>query len=267
MTLIEKVRSGKITLDIKKLAKKERVKVSDLCNNIKSGKTVILKNKLHFIERVCAIGKGLSTKVNANIGTSEGNADLNLELSKLRLSEELGADAIMDLSTSSNLVSIRIKILEKTKIPLGTVPMYEIAVLGQKKYGRLEKIPGSFFIEVLRRQAKEGVDFFTIHSGVTRKTVSLLEKSKRIMGMVSRGGALTMEWMLKNSEENPFYSHFDEVIDIAKEFDITLSLGDGMRPGAIADANDKPQIGELKLLGILQRKSFKKGVQVMIEGP
>jgi phosphomethylpyrimidine synthase len=267
MTLIEKIRSGKIPNYIKKVAKKETVKSSYLCSSIKSGKAVVPKNKIHTLERVCAIGKGFSTKVNANIGTSEGNADLCLELNKLKLAEDLGADAIMDLSTSFDLVSIRKKILEKTRIPLGTVPIYEIAVLGRKQYGRLERIPDTFFIETLRKQARDGVDFFTIHSGVTRKTVSILQKSKRIMGMVSRGGALTMEWMLKNSKENPFYSHFDEVLDIAKEFDVTLSLGDGMRPGAINDANDKPQIDELKLLGLLQQKAFKKGVQVMIEGP
>ena len=267
MTLIEKIKSGKIPSHIKKIAKKECANISSLCKNIASGKVVVPKNKLHSIERLCAIGKGLSTKVNANIGTSEGNSDIKLELDKLRLSENLGADTIMDLSTSNNLVSVRREIIEKTRIPLGTVPMYEIAVLGQKQYNRFERIPDGFFIEVLLRQAKEGVDFFTIHSGITKKTVSILEKSKRIMGMVSRGGALTMEWMLKNSKENPFYSHFDEVIDIAKEFDITLSLGDGMRPGAIVDANDGAQLGELKLLGVLQKRAFKRGVQVMIEGP
>ena len=173
----------------------------------------------------------------------------------------------MDLSTGKGLRKTRSGILEKANIPLGTVPVYEIMIAGAEKYGSLAGIPESFFIKTIESQAAEGVDFFTIHAGVTLETVNSLMKAGRTMGIVSRGGAILLEWMLKNSRENPLYRFFDEILDIARRFDITLSLGDGMRPGAIVDATDKPQIDELMVLGTLQKRALKKGVQVIIEGP
>ena len=252
---------------IEKIAKYEGVSPDKLKKKIRSGTVVIPKNKKHSLKKPCAIGKGLWTKVNANIGTSRDFSSINFELKKLKAVESLGADAVMDLSTSRDLRRVRAKILEKSKIPLGTVPVYEIAILGARKYGRVERIPESFFIKTLEAQAKEGVDFFTIHAGVTERTVKSLKETKRVMGIVSRGGAILVEWMLKNAKENPFYSLFDEILDIAKAYGVCLSLGDGMRPGAVIDATDTAQIDELLVLGYLQKIALKKGVQTMIEGP
>ncbi|MBL7155727.1 MAG: phosphomethylpyrimidine synthase ThiC [Candidatus Omnitrophica bacterium] len=267
MTIIEKVKKNTEVALIKNVAKTEGVAPCEIIRGIADGTIVIPKNRKRRIKKPCAIGKGLRTKINANIGTSLDIPSIDGELRKLKVSEKFGADTIMDLSTSKNLKNVRKEILENSNIPLGTVPIYEIAVLGAKKYGGVENIPESFFIDVIERQAKEGVDFFTIHAGVTQKTLQALKSSDRIMGIVSRGGAILMEWMLKNSKENPLYKQFDEIIGIAKEFDITLSLGDGMRPGAVIDATDEPQIEELLVLGALQKKAFRSGVQVIIEGP
>ncbi|MFH1594183.1 MAG: phosphomethylpyrimidine synthase ThiC [Candidatus Omnitrophota bacterium] len=267
MTLIEKVKAGISPSIIKRIAAVEKIDKSILSENISRGYVVIPKNRKRPLKKPCAIGKGLATKINANIGTSRDQSSVAFELKKLKKAESLGADTVMDLSTSKDLKKVRANILENSNIPLGTVPLYEIAVLGTQQYGSLESIPESFFMDTIRDQATEGVDFFTIHSGITQKTVKSLIESNRIMGMVSRGGAILMEWMLRNGLENPLYRMFDEIIDIAKSFDITLSLGDGMRPGAIADATDKPQLDELLVLGDLQRRAFRKGVQVIIEGP
>ena len=267
MTIIEKSKKGIETAIVKKVAKTEGLSSREITKNIADGTAVAPKNKIRSLKTPCAIGKGLRTKINANIGTSKDYSRIDFELRKLKVAESLGVDTVMDLSTSKDLRRVRTRLLEKSNIPLGTVPIYEIAILGSKKYGSIAKIPESFFIKTLKDQAKEGVDFFTIHAGVTQNTVKSLKMSNRIMGIVSRGGAILLEWMLKNSKENPFYTFFDETIDIAKEFDITLSLGDGMRPGAIIDATDAPQIDELLVLGQLRNKAFKKGVQVIIEGP
>ena len=267
MTLIEKSKKGITTALVQKIAKSEGVNPAVLTKNIAAGTAVLPKNKKRSFKNPCAVGKGLKTKINANIGTSEDFTRIKSELRKLKVAEEFGADTVMDLSTSKNLKSVRAKILEKSTIPVGTVPIYEIVVMGARKYGSISEIPESFFIKTIEGQAKEGVDFFTIHAGVTQKTVESLSASKRTMGIVSRGGAILLEWMLKNSAENPLRKRFDEILDIAKAFDLTLSLGDGMRPGAIVDATDDPQIDELLVLGHLQKTALKKGVQVIIEGP
>jgi len=267
MTLIEKAKKNISTELLTKVAKIESISPKKLRNSIARGRAVIPKSKIRNLKVPCAIGENLRTKINANIGTSKDYSSVGFELKKLRVAEDLGIDTVMDLSTSKDLKRVRRRILEETKVPLGTVPMYEIAILGVKKFGSIEDIPESFFLKILREQAKEGVDFFTIHSGVTQKSLRALKKNPRIMGVVSRGGAILLDWMIQNSRENPMYKRFDEIIDIAKEFDITLSLGDGMRPGALADATDDAQVEELMILGQLQKEAFKKGVQVIIEGP
>ncbi|MBN1353620.1 MAG: phosphomethylpyrimidine synthase ThiC [Candidatus Omnitrophica bacterium] len=268
MNFLEAVKKGKgIPPIVKKIAFYEDVTSRLITRNLSLGKVVIPHNKKRTIKTPCAIGAGLRTKVNANIGTSTDRSDVKLELEKLAVAELAGADTVMDLSTSKNLKAVRTILLDKTNLPLGTVPIYEIAILGAVRYGALDKIPEDFFIKVLKEQAEEGVDFFTIHAGVTKKTLASLRKNPRIMGIVSRGGAILAEWMLKNSCENPFYRLFDEVVDIAKEFDVTLSLGDGLRPGSVLDATDRPQIEELRVLGNLQKVAFRKNVQVIIEGP
>lgn len=267
MSLIEKSKKGIQTPIIKKIAKSEGVAGKAITENIAKGTVVIPKNKITSLKRPCGIGKGLKTKINVNIGTSADYSSANFELRKLKAAESLGADTVMDLSASKDLKKVRARILERSNIPLGTVPIYEIAILGARKYGSVAKIPESFFIKTIEAQAKEGVDFFTIHAGVTQETLSSLKSSKRVMGMVSRGGAILFEWMTENSKENPLYRLFDEILDIAKDFDITLSLGDGMRPGSVIDATDGPQIDELLVLGRLQKTALQKGVQVIIEGP
>lgn len=264
MTLIEKAKKAQTNSLIRKIGKIEKVSAEDLCNRISKGHVVIPKNKIHSLPKPCGIGKGLKTKVNVNIGTSPDFSDTNKELKKLALSIDLGADTIMDLSVGKNLRETRKRILEICPIPLGTVPIYEVAVNAKNDISAIKE---SDIVNILKIQAKEGVDFFTIHAGITKKTVKVLEKSKRLIDIVSRGGAIIYRWMATHNKENPLYSRFDEVIDIAREFDITLSLGDGMRPGAIADATDKAQIEELKTLGELQKRALKKGVQVIIEGP
>ncbi len=252
---------------IERIARCEKVAPEKLTRGIQKGTIVALKNKIRSLKTPCAIGEGMRTKVNANIGTSEDFSSIDFELKKLNAAESSGADTIMDLSTSGDLKRVRRKILEKSKIPLGTVPVYETAILGAKKYGSIKAIPESFFIKTIEGQAKEGVDFFTIHSGVTRQTIKSLKESKRVMGIVSRGGAILTEWILENSKENPLYKFFDEIIDIAKAYHVCLSLGDGMRPGAIVDATDTAQLDELITLGRLRKIALKKGVQTIIEGP
>jgi phosphomethylpyrimidine synthase len=173
----------------------------------------------------------------------------------------------MDLSTGPMINPTRRKILAESTVPVGTVPIYEIVINGLKKFNFIKDIPADYMLGILEGQAKEGVDFFTIHAGVTLQVIQTLKKNPRILDIVSRGGAFLAEWMIENDKENPFYEHFNEVIDIAKRYDVTLSLGDGLRPGAIADATDSPQVLELLTLGELQKRALAKGVQVMIEGP
>jgi phosphomethylpyrimidine synthase len=189
------------------------------------------------------------------------------ELKKMEECERLGADTIMDLSTGARLEETRRRILAASNIPVGTVPIYEIVIKGLKKRGSIASITAEDMFSVLESQAKEGVDFFTIHAGVTKRALSLLKENPRILDIVSRGGAFLAEWIMTNKRENPFYENFDRVIDIARRYDVTLSLGDGLRPGSVLDATDKPQIAELVVLGELQKRALKKGVQVMIEGP
>lgn len=232
--------------------------------DIQEGRTVFLKNSSHQIEKPCCVGKGLRVKVNANIGMSPGHSDEELEVRKMRSAVSAGADAVMDLSTGSGLKELRKRLLAECPVPLGTVPVYEIACNTDKDFSEVKE---SAFIDVLKQQAQEGVDFFTIHSGIDLRAVKKLERHPRILNVVSRGGALLASWMEANGRENPFITHFDEVIDIAREYRITLSLGDSLRPGAIADATDELQIQELINMGEQQKKALAAGVQVMIEGP
>ncbi|MDD5449276.1 MAG: phosphomethylpyrimidine synthase ThiC, partial [Candidatus Omnitrophica bacterium] len=238
-----------------------------LMEDILSGKTVIANNKKRRIPRVCVIGSGLKTKVNANIGTSADRPDLRAELKKLEAAVRAGADTVMDLSTGGDLKKIRKQILKECCLPVGTVPIYEAAVEITRRNRQFKDITAAQFFDCLERQAEDGVDFFTIHAGVTRETVKRLQDQGRILDIVSRGGAILAEWMLTNDRENPFFEMFDRVIDIAKRYDITLSLGDGLRPGALADGTDRAQAQELIILGELAKKAKQSGVQVMIEGP
>jgi len=264
MNLIDTARKGKTNKLIRCVSRAEGISINNLKADISSGYSVIPKNKNRDIEKPCGIGRNLSTKVNVNIGTSPDSEDIKTELKKLKESVKLGADTVMDLSVGKNVRNTRRIILERCQVPLGTVPIYEAAV---KSTDDIRGINERDMMKVLLEQAEDGVDFFTIHAGVTKESVKYIAKKKRVIDIVSRGGAILYKWIMLNNRENPFYRHFDEVLDLARTYDITLSLGDGMRPGAIADATDQAQIAELKILGKLQQRALKKGVQTMIEGP
>ena len=267
MTQIDIARSGRVSPEVTRAAKDEHLGTDTIRRGLSDGTIVIPKNKNRKVSKPCAIGRGLRTKINANIGTSKDSSDIAGEIKKMEAAIHLGSDAIMDLSTGDAIARTRQKILEESAVPVGTVPIYEIVIAGLKRFGFIKDIPVDYMLRILEKQAKEGVDFFTIHAGVTSYALQTLKKNPRILDIVSRGGAFLAEWMLENGRENPFYEHFDEVCDIAKSHDVTLSLGDGLRPGAIADATDSPQILELVTLGQLQKKALRRGVQVMIEGP
>jgi phosphomethylpyrimidine synthase len=267
MTQIEMAIRNRVTGLVRKAAKRDGVTYRYLIEGLKKGTIVIPANKLRDIKRPCAIGKGLHTKINANIGTSPYRGSVKEELEKLDVCQRYNADTVMDLSTSADLKDIRKAILNKSALPVGTVPLYEVAVDMKKKGLGFSDATEEDIFNVIRSQAEAGVDFFTIHAGVTKKALNILKRNKRVAGIVSRGGALIAEWMSKNKKENPLYENFDNVIKIAKEFDICLSLGDGLRPGSVCDATDRPQVEELKVLGVLAKKAHEQGVQVMIEGP
>jgi phosphomethylpyrimidine synthase len=267
MTRIEAARRGVISREMALVAKDESVAGEFVCRSIARGTIVIPGNNRRRIEKPCGIGEGLRTKINANIGTSKDSSIIAAEIAKMRAAISLGADTIMDLSTGSKLAETRRQILKSSKVPVGTVPIYEIAVKGIKAHDSIQGVSVEEMFAVLEEQAEDGVDFFTIHAGVTKGTLRSLKENPRILDIVSRGGAFLAEWMISNKRENPFYEHFDRLIALAKKFDITLSLGDGLRPGSIWDATDKPQIAELVILGELRNRALKAGVQVIIEGP
>ncbi|MCU0665869.1 MAG: phosphomethylpyrimidine synthase ThiC [Candidatus Omnitrophica bacterium] len=267
MTQLEAAKKNIITALVEEIAKSESIPAEVLSCLIKKSKAVIPLNKNHRVARPFAVGMGLRTKVNANIGTSTDHPDIEEELKKLDAACSAGADAVMDLSVGADIALIRKKIIDSSPVPVGTVPIYEIAVNSASRKNKPLGFDIEDILEVLQLQAKQGVDFFTIHAGVTIKSVEALNRSKRIMGVVSRGGAILAAWIKTHKKENPFYEHFDKILDIAYEHDVCLSLGDALRPGSIFDATDKAQIAELKILGELAARANKKNVQVMIEGP
>ncbi len=267
MTQLEYAKNNIITPLMKRIAYKEGKNPNLILKWVKEGRVVILHNRKRNIKKPCAVGWGLRTKINANIGTSTDKSQISDELRKIEVAVKYGADTIMDLSVGGNLKKIRKQILEYSPVPVGTVPVYEIAVNAQKIKGNFLKFSIDDILDNLESQAKEGVDFFTIHAGVTRKSLGVLKKHKRILDIVSRGGAILASWIARNKKENPFYEYFDKILDIAYDYDITLSLGDGLRPGSILDATDNAQIAELKILGDLANRAKKRNVQVMIEGP
>ncbi len=267
MTQLEAAKQHIVTPLMERIAGDEKVTVESLRSGLASGVIVIPRNKTRRLTQPCGIGKGLRTKVNANLGTSTDKEDIGQELKKLATAVSYGADAVMDLSVGGNLASIRAAILSHSPVPVGTVPVYEIAVNSQQKRRDPLAFDHKDMLKVLEAQARQGVDFFTIHSGVTKANAAALVRQKRLMGIVSRGGALIAAWMRRHRKENPFFAYFDEILQIAREYDVCLSLGDGLRPGSIFDATDAPQIAELKTLGELAQRCRKAGVQAMIEGP
>jgi phosphomethylpyrimidine synthase len=267
MTQMQYAISGKITKEMEIVAKEEQVSLEWLREEIANGKIVIPKNHNHtFNPR--AIGKGLSVKINANIGTSPLRCNLNEELEKLDIAVKYGADSVMDLSTGGNLHEILKTILLHSKVMIGTVPIYSVTTKVLKNdLNDISKLDFEDVFDEIEYQAKLGVDFMTLHCGITKRSISFLENDERIMGIVSRGGSIIRAWMAKNKAENPLYEQFDRLLDICERYDVTISLGDGLRPGANADATDRGQIAELLVLGELVERARKRGVQVMVEGP
>ncbi|MDI6740956.1 MAG: phosphomethylpyrimidine synthase ThiC [Candidatus Edwardsbacteria bacterium] len=252
---------------IKRIAEEEKLRFEFIRNGVERGTIVVPVNKNRRLLKPCAVGHGTRTKVNANIGTSQDLCDLPAELEKLKAAVGAGADTIMDLSTGGDIDAIRREILAQCPVPVGTVPIYQAAIEAVKKKKSLVEMTADEIFEVIERQAKDGVDFITVHCGITMNSVQRLKEQGRVAGVVSRGGAFTIEWMSYNKKENPLYEHYGRLLSIAKEHNVCLSLGDGLRPGCLADATDRAQIQELLILGELVQKAREAGVPAMVEGP
>ncbi len=264
MTQLLAAKAGQITAEMERVAQQEGLEPEAILREVVAGRLVIPANPKHLAGKleVTGIGRVLRTKINANIGTSPVSSDTANEVAKLCVAARFGADAVMDLSVGTDLDAIRRGLLDNSPLPLGTVPIYQVA---QENPGDFDGLDFAEMIEVCRRQAEQGVDFFTIHAGLLRSHLELSEK--RLAGIVSRGGALLAKWMVTNNRENPFYEHFDELCGLLAEHDVTISLGDALRPGCLADATDKAQIAELRTIGELTERAQGFGVQVIVEGP
>lgn len=268
MTQLEYARQGETTEAMEKTAASEGISAETIRQGIAEGTIVITQNVKHRTISPLAIGKGLRTKINANIGTSKDHTNVEEELAKVRAAIEAGADTIMDLSTGPAIGETRKTVIQASTVPVGTVPIYQAAVeMPEKKNRPMVEMTADDLFEVIERHGEDGVDFITVHCGVTLRSVETIKKEGRLMGVVSRGGAILVEWMHYNKKENPLFESYDRLLEIAKAYDMTLSLGDGLRPGCLADATDRGQIQELLLLGELTERAWAKGVQVMIEGP
>lgn len=267
MTQMEQARKGMITDAMKRVASKEEIDVEKLRLSVAQGTVVIPANINHKHLDPIGIGKGLTIKVNANIGTSLDRADIDEELLKLSAAINAKADAIMDLSTGGDITKIRQSILQASNIPVGTVPIYQAAVETAGNLGGIIRLTPDILFEAVEAHAEDGVDFMTVHCGITLNVLERLRLQGRTTDIVSRGGAFLTAWMLHHQKENPFYEHFERLLSIARKYDITLSLGDALRPGSLADATDRAQIQELLTLGELTERAWEAGVQVMIEGP
>ena len=268
MTQYEQAQAGAISPQMRRVAEREDISVERVRDELAAGRLVIPANRIHLAGvgdsagklDPCAIGRAVTTKINANIGTSPVSSCMERELIKLQWAVRYGADTVMDLSTGGDLDAIRRSVLASVTVPVGTVPIYSMIV--DKP---IEELTTDDILETIRAQAEQGVDFFTIHAGILRKHLSLLGSRK--MGIVSRGGSLLAKWMMHHGRENPFYEMFDEISDIMREYDVTYSLGDGLRPGCLADASDEVQFAELQTLGELVERARQAGVQVIVEGP
>ncbi|MEN2998192.1 MAG: phosphomethylpyrimidine synthase ThiC [Brevinematia bacterium] len=263
MTQIELAREGIITEEMKTVALKEGVTPEFVRNEVSIGRAIIPANPKHLeigLDPI-VIGKHFRTKINANIGTSKLNPSIDEEIQKLSYVKEYGADTVMDLSTGGDLDKIRTTLLKEATMPFGTVPIYQVLT----ERGEIEKITEDDILSVIELHAEQGVDFMTLHAGLLRDFIPLAKN--RVTGIVSRGGSIIANWMVIKGKENPIYTNFDKILDICRKHDVTISLGDGLRPGCIEDSTDSAQLAELKVLGELTKRAWEKGVQVMIEGP
>ena len=267
MTQLEMAKQGALSHQVKQVARQEGTSQEIVQQYTAEGKIVIPANVNHTNLVPCGIGNGLTIKVNANLGTSSDYGSKDSELEKLRTAIHFGADAVMDLSTGGDISAIRQAIIAASTLPVGTVPIYQVGIEAIERHGAIVNMTIDEIFAVIEQQAKDGVDFMTVHCGVTQAAIARLKKQRRLTDVVSRGGAFIIGWMLYNDRENPLYEYFDRLLDIARKFDVTLSLGDGMRPGSIADATDRAQIEELITLGELVEQAREAGIQTMVEGP
>ena len=264
VTQMNAARQNIITEQMDVVAKKEKISVKTLCERIAAGTVVIPANRNHKSLSPEGIGQGLRTKINVNLGISGDSVDYEREMEKVKICQKYNVEAIMDLSNYGKTSDFRQKLIETSSAMIGTVPMYDAI-------GYLEKdlldITAEDFLSVVEAHAKQGVDFVTIHAGITKDVISLFKETKRLTNIVSRGGSLLFAWMEMTGKENPFYEYYDDVLEILRSYDVTISLGDAMRPGSIHDSTDAGQIAELTQLGLLTKKAWSRDVQVMVEGP
>ncbi|MFC1864490.1 phosphomethylpyrimidine synthase ThiC [Chloroflexota bacterium] len=267
MTQLELAREGTISPQMESVAQHEGVEAEFIRQGVAEGRIVIPANTNHTNLVPCGIGQGLRTKVNANIGTSSDYGNIDTELEKLRVAIDCGADTVMDLSTGGDISAIRRAIIAASSVSIGTVPIYQAGIKAIDSYGAIIKMSVDDLFAVIEEHARDGVDFVTVHCGVTRSAIARLNQQGRVTDVVSRGGAFLIAWMLYNERENPLYEQYDRLLELAREFDVTLSLGDGMRPGSLADATDRSQVEELLVIGELVQRAQQAGVQTMVEGP
>lgn len=263
-TQMDAARKGIVTPELKTVAKKEYMEESALMALVAQGKAVIPANKKHTCLNPEGVGSMLRTKINVNLGVSRDCTDYNVEMQKVMSAVNMGAEAIMDLSSHGNTQPFRLKLTSECPAMIGTVPVYDSVIHYQRD---LETLTARDFIDVVRLHAEDGVDFVTLHCGITKKTIEQIKQHKRKMNIVSRGGSLVFAWMSMTGNENPFYEYYDEILDICEKYDVTISLGDACRPGCLADATDVCQIEELVRLSELTKRAWTHNVQVMVEGP
>ena len=264
---VKAAKMGQITEEMRTVAKDEDESPKKICKRIAAGRVVITRNIQRENVHPIGIGEGLRTKINANVGTSADLCDLGLEVEKARIAVKCGADTVMDLSTSGDLDEIRRAILDAVNVPIGTVPIYQTAIEVAEKEGAIIHMDEDDLFNTIEKHAKDGVDFMTVHCGVTQQIVKRIAKHPRLMGIVSRGGTFLAAWILHHDKENPLYANYDYLLEIAKKYDFALSLGDGLRPGCIFDATDWPQVQELLTIGELVERARAADVQAIVEGP
>ncbi|HHV26163.1 MAG TPA: phosphomethylpyrimidine synthase ThiC [Tissierellia bacterium] len=263
-TQMDAAKKGIITKEMEVVAEKERMDIEVLRSRIAEGKIVIPANKKHNSLSPEGIGEGLKTKINVNLGISRDCPNVDAELEKVKSAIDMNVEAIMDLSSFGKTEEFRRRLVEMSSAIVGTVPVYDAVGFYDKE---LKDITSKEFLDVARKHGEDGVDFITVHAGMNRRTAEVFKKNNRVTNIVSRGGSLLYAWMELNNKENPFYEYYDELLDICEEYDMTISLGDALRPGSIEDGTDGPQIEELIVLGELAKRAWERNVQVMIEGP
>ena len=266
-TQMESAKRGQITEEMRMVAEDEGESPEVICQRIAEGTVIITRNVVRENIHPLGIGKGLRTKVNANVGTSQDLCDPNLEVEKAKVAVKYGADTVMDLSTAGDLDKIRRAIIKAVNVPVGTVPIYQAAIEAAKKKGSIIHMTEDDVFNTIEKHAKDGVDFMTVHCGVTQQIVKKLAKHPRLMGLVSRGGTFLAAWILHHNKENPLYANYDYLLEMARKYDFALSLGDGLRPGCIFDSTDWAQVQELLTIGELVERARAANVQAMVEGP